>query len=146
MMDQGQRRFVPEILAVPAGSTVSFANSDPIFHNVFSLSGARSFDLGNYSVGQSRTVTFPKPGLVQLHCHLHPNMSGAILVTPNGFFTLLTQPGRDGEFSLEGIPPGRYQLVAWHKSAGFFRRAIEVRRSKPLAVDFEIPLSERAAR
>ena len=140
-MNQKQRRFSPEILAVPAGSTVKFPNWDPIFHNVFSLSGAKSFDLGNYSSGQSRSITFPKPGLVQLHCHLHPNMSGAILVTPNSWFT---QPDATGEFSLAGIPPGRYQLVAWHKSAGYFRRWVQVRIGTPLTVDFEIPLTDRA--
>src|SRR5262249_34905130 len=119
-------------------------NSDPIFHNVFSLSSTKSFDLGNYSAGQSRSVTFPKPGLVQLHCHLHPNMSGAILITPNSVFT---QPDEDGEFSLSGLPIGRYQLVVWHKSAGFFRRSIEVRSTAtPVTVDFEIPLTDSAAR
>lgn len=143
IMDQRQRRFEPELVVVPVGSTVSFPNSDPIFHNVFSLSSAKSFDLGNYSAGQSRSVTFSKPGLVQLHCHLHPNMSGAILVTPN---SLATQPDAAGDFSLAGLPPGRYQLVAWHKSAGFFRRSIEIRRNGvPLTIDFEIPLTDSAA-
>lgn len=141
-MDQRQRRFEPEIVVVPAGSTVGFPNSDPIFHNVFSLSSAKTFDLGNYSAGQRRSVTFPKPGLVQLHCHLHPNMSGAILVTPNSFYT---QPDTSGDFTLAGLPPGRYQLVAWHRSAGFFRRWIEV-KGAPVTVDFEIPLTGSAAK
>jgi|SoiMethySBSTD1v2_1073268.scaffolds.fasta_scaffold657292_2 plastocyanin len=141
-IDQRQRRFEPEIVVVPAGSSVDFPNSDPIFHNVFSLSGVKRFDLGNYSAGQSRSVTFPKPGLVQVHCHLHPNMSGAILVTPNGVFT---QPDEAGEFSLAAIPSGRYQVVAWHKNAGFFRRSIEVRSTAPVTVDFEIPLVDSAA-
>ena len=143
VMDQHQRRFEPEVLAVPVGSTVTFPNSDPIFHNIFSLSKARQLDLGNYKSGESRTVTFAHPGVVQLYCHLHPNMSGAVLVTPNSW---LTQPNAAGDFTLAHLPPGHYILVAWHKSAGFFRRTIEVRAGRPLNIDFEIPLSEPARR
>lgn len=142
-MDQHQRRFEPEVVAVPVGSSVAFPNSDPIFHNVFSLSKAKPLDLGNYKAGDSRMVTFDQPGIVQLFCHLHPNMSGAILVTPNSWFTT---PAADGEFTLAQVPPGRYTLVAWHKSAGYFRRKIEVRAGKPVEVDFEIPLTETASR
>ena len=82
-MEQQNRRFAPDLVVIPAGSSVSFPNFDPIFHNVFSLSKAKSFDLGNYSKGQTRMVTFPKPGIVAVYCHLHPNMAGTIVVTPN---------------------------------------------------------------
>lgn len=143
VMDQRQRRFEPEVIAVPVGSTVTFPNSDPIFHNIFSLSKAKQLDLGNYKAGESRSVTFTHVGVVQLYCHLHPNMSGAVLVTPNNW---LTQPSASGEFALANVPPGRYSLVAWHKSAGFFRRTIEVKAGKPVNVDFEIPLTESARR
>jgi len=142
-MNQHQRRFEPEVLAVPVGSTVSFPNGDPIFHNVFSLSKVKPLDLGNYKEGESRSVTFHQAGIVQLFCHLHPNMSGAVLVTPNGWFT---QPAENGDFALAEVPPGRYVLVAWHKSAGLFRRTIEVRAGQAVQVDFEIPLSEPVSR
>src|SRR6202011_6280258 len=69
VMEQNNRQFVPEILVLPIGSTVSFPNLDPIFHNVFSLSKPRSFDLGYYPAGQTRTVQFTKAGVVQLFCH-----------------------------------------------------------------------------
>ncbi len=62
-IEQRDRRFVPDLVVIPAGATVSFPNFDPIFHNVFSLSKAKSFDLGNYREGQSRLVTFPVPGI-----------------------------------------------------------------------------------
>jgi plastocyanin len=61
---QQNRRFLPDILWIPAGSTVSFPNLDPIFHNVFSLSKPKEFDLGNYPKDHTRTVVFPKPGVV----------------------------------------------------------------------------------
>lgn len=141
-MNQTQRRFDPEIVAVPAGSTVSFPNSDPIFHNVFSLSKAKSFDLGNYPAGESRSITFTKPGLVQIHCHLHPNMTAAVLVTPNNW---IIQPDKNGSFTFPSVPPGKYTVVAWHKTAGFFRRTVEVTESGGAKIDFEIPLTESAS-
>jgi plastocyanin len=137
-LEQKNRRFVPETLVVPAGSTVSFPNLDPIFHNVFSLSKPKSFDLGNYAKDHTRTVTFPKPGIVFIHCHLHPNMAAAILVSPNQWATKADAAGR---FVLSGVPSGVYTIVAWHKTAGFFRQTVRV-TSHNAAVQFVIPVDE----
>jgi len=82
-IEQRDRRFVPDLVVIPAGSAVSFPNFDPIFHNVFSLSKSRSFDLGNYPRGQTRMVAFPAPGVVAVYCHLHSNMVATIVVAPN---------------------------------------------------------------
>src|ERR1035438_3930879 len=68
-IEQKDRRFVPDLVVIPAGSIVSFPNFDPIFHNVFSLSKAKSFDLGNYPKGQTRLITFATPGIVAVYCH-----------------------------------------------------------------------------
>ena len=81
-LTQKNRRFDPEIVVIPAGSTVSFPNADPIYHNVFSLSKVMQFDLGYYPTGQTRLVKFERPGVVQVYCHLHTDMSAAILVVP----------------------------------------------------------------
>src|SRR5262249_31672411 len=63
---QKDQSFVPRVLAIAAGTRVDFPNLDPIFHNVFSLSPARRFDLGKYPRGDSRRIVFPKPGLVNV--------------------------------------------------------------------------------
>jgi plastocyanin len=136
-LNQQDRRFSPDLVVIPAGSSVSFANLDPIFHNVFSLSKSKSFDLGNYPKGQSRTVTFPKPGVVFVDCHLHPNMSAVIVVTPNRWSTKVDPSGR---FVLSGIRPGTYTVVAWHRAAGFFRKTVRVTETGITTVDFVIPL------
>jgi plastocyanin len=138
-MEQKGRRFIPDTLVVPAGSTVSFPNLDPIFHNVFSLSKPKSFDLGNYPRGQTRTVMLPKPGVVFVHCHLHPNMAAAIIVTPNQWNTKSDGAGR---FALSAVPPGNYTVVAWHKAAGFFRQEVQVTAAGSAPVQFVIPLDE----
>lgn len=138
-MEQTGRRFVPDLVVIPAGSSVSFPNLDPIFHNVFSLSRAKTFDLGNYVKGDSRSVTFPKAGIVFVNCHLHPNMSAAIVVTPNAWNTIAS---KDGQYALRDLPPGSYTVVAWHKAAGFFRKTVTVTDSDDLKVDFFIPIGE----
>src|SRR5688572_25988989 len=69
-IEQKNRRFDPDILHVPIGFTVGFPNSDPVFHNVFSLSKTGGFDLGYYAEGRTRTVRFDKPGVVQVYCHI----------------------------------------------------------------------------
>jgi len=141
-LEQKNRRFVPETLVVPVGSTVSFPNLDPVFHNVFSLSKPKSFDLGNYAKDHSRTVTFPKPGIVFVHCHLHPNMAAAIVVSPNQWSTKADAAGR---FALSGAPAGSYTIVAWHKSTGFFRQSVHLTENRAAAVEFVIPIEQATA-
>jgi plastocyanin len=138
-LQQRGQRFEPQLLVVPAGSTVSFPNTDPIFHNVFSLSGTKKFDLGYYPAGQTRTVRFDEPGVVQVYCHLHPNMYAAIVIVPNRWYT---QPADDGTFKLHDVPPGSYRLVAWHISAGYFRRNVEVSAMPGSDVIVDIPVHD----
>jgi plastocyanin len=142
-IQQLNRRFVPDMVVVPVGSTVSFPNMDPIFHNIYSLSKPKSFDLGAYDKGQTRTVTFPKPGIVEIYCHLHPNMQATVVVTPNRFYA---QPDRDGQYRIPDVPPGQYTLVAWHRTAGFFRKTITVTAGHDVSADFFIPLDAEPSR
>jgi plastocyanin len=135
---QRNRRFEKEVLVIPVGGSVSFPNGDPIFHNVFSLSKAKAFDLGYYPQGQTRTVRFDKPGPVQVFCHLHTNMSAAILVVPNAMFA---QPSSDGAFRIAGVPPGKHLLRLWHRSAGFLQQEVEVPAEGSVNVSFNLPLA-----
>ena len=133
------RRFVPDLVVIPAGSSVAFPNLDPIFHNVFSLSRLKSFDLGNYPRGDSRSVRFAKTGIVYVGCHLHPNMSATIVVTPSGRFA---KSDAAGNFEIPDMPPGRYSVVAWHKTAGSFRQGVQVLPGDGARISFFIPLAE----
>lgn len=141
LIEQRDRRFVPDLVVVPAGSTVSFPNFDPIFHNVFSLSKAKSFDLGNYPQGQARVVSLPAPGVVAVYCHLHSNMAATIVVTPNQWAVRADESGR---FTLEDVPPGRYTVIAWHKAAGMFRKTVTIGEASEAEVDFTLPYVEAA--
>ena len=137
-IQQLDRRFVPDIVVVPVGSTVSFPNMDPIFHNIYSLSKPKSFDLGSYDKGETRKVTFPKPGIVEIYCHLHPNMAATVVVTPNRWYA---QPDRSGKYRIPNVPNGQYTLVAWHRAAGFFRKTIVVESGHDAVADFVIPIN-----
>jgi plastocyanin len=138
-IQQQDREFSPDMVVVPVGSTVSFPNLDAIFHNIFSLSKPRSFDLGNYPKGETRTVTFPVPGIVYVYCHLHPNMSATIVVSPTQWCVRATA---DGHFVLPAVPPGKYTVVAWHKAAGFIRKTVTVTENGAPPISFDIPLTE----
>ncbi len=138
-IEQKGREFVPDMVVAPVGSTISFPNLDPIFHNVFSLSKPRSFDLGNYPRGQSRDVTFPKPGIVFVYCHLHSNMEASIVISPSRW---ATRPDAEGRFTLADVPPGKYTVTAWHKSAGFFRQTVVVDEEGAPDLQFLIPLTD----
>lgn len=137
---QKNRRFNPDVVVVPVGSSVSFPNADLIFHNVFSLSKARSFDLGHYPAGETRSVVFSKPGIVQVHCHLHPNMSASILVVPNRHYT---RPDFGGKFELTGVAPGEYKIVTWHKSAGLQSGTVQVPTTGAAEVNVLFPIVDK---
>jgi plastocyanin len=115
VMDQREVKFIPRVLAVAVGSTVDFLNSDKTFHNVFSTSEIKKFDLGLYSPGRSRTVTFDQPGVVKVLCHVHPHMEAFIVVKEHPFFGVTDNRGN---YQLENIPLGKYRLEIWHPEFG----------------------------
>ncbi len=139
VMEQVNETFAPHVLAVLLGSEVEFPNSDPFFHNVFSLSKAASFDLGRYPRGSSKRVRFDRPGVVKVFCHIHSDMSAVILVLDNPFFTV---PARGGGFVIDDIPPGEYRVVAWHERARPVTRSVRIDPGQTCAIDFTIPLIE----
>jgi plastocyanin len=137
VLRQEHETFVPHVLPITRGSTVEFPNDDPIFHNVFSLSSAASFDLRRYPRGQSRSQEFPKPGIVKVFCHIHSHMSAAILVLDHPYFTV---PGTDGTFELPNVPPGEYTVAGWHERVGERRVSVRVERGKAAAVELSLPV------
>jgi len=136
---QENRQFTAEVRIVPAGSTVIFSNGDPIFHNVFSLSKAKQFDLGYYPMNESRSQRLDRPGIVQVYCHIHREMTAAVVVAPSAWYG---QPDNTGRFLLSGVPAGTRQLVVWHKSAGFFRQRVEVPAEGTVEVTIQVPLTD----
>jgi plastocyanin len=140
-MRQDEERFEPRMLAVTRGTTVSFPNDDDVYHNVFSLARARTFDLGRYPKGSTRTVRFERAGVVQVFCHIHADMSATVLVLDTPFFAT---PAADGRFRLDGVPPGDYTIVGWHERARPVRKRVRVVAGESARAALSIPLPPEA--
>jgi hemoglobin len=115
IIEQRNKTFAPHVMAVPVGSTVSFPNFDPIFHNVFSLSRPKPFDLGMYKNGETREVKLDRPGIVRLGCNLHANMSAYLVVVDAPHYVIVNS---DGTYSFKSLAPGKYRVQAWNEQSG----------------------------
>ena len=109
-MDQLGQKFVPRILAIVAGQAVEFHNSDNVYHNIFSYSPPKKFDLGRYPKGKSRSVTFVKAGAVQVYCDIHSDMRADIIVAPSRRFSMI---GPSGRFRIEDVGAGAHTVDVW---------------------------------
>jgi plastocyanin len=134
---QHDENFFPRVVAVPVGSTVDFPNDDPIYHNVFSLSRARTFNLGRYPTGSSASVRFDKPGIVKVFCDIHSHMTATVVVFNHPWFAV---PDEDGHFELPDIPPGDHQVTAWHERLGDTTVRIRIVAGRATAADFVLPV------
>jgi plastocyanin len=127
--------FVPALLPIRVGTSVEFPNLDDTYHNIFSYSPAKRFDLGRYRA-EERPIPlqiFDKLGLVTLRCDIHEHMRGLILVLNTPYFVMTDT---DGHFRLSGLPAGRYTLKAWIDSRTTRERAVELKNGQTLRVDF----------
>jgi plastocyanin len=134
-MAQKGLMFVPSLLPVQVGTRVEFPNEDPTYHNIFSFSPAKRFDLGRYRSDEkpSPSVVFDKPGLVTLRCDIHEHMRALILVLATPYFALTDT---DGRFRLEGVPPGHYVIKAWVDSRTTRQQEVDVTATAAAEVDF----------
>lgn len=134
---QQNEMFTPRVVAVPVGSVVDFPNDDPIYHNVFSLSRTRTFNLGRYPHGQTRPVRFDKPGLVKVFCDIHSHMSATVMVFDHPWFAV---PAADGRFEIPGVPPGDRQITAWHERLGDTTLRVRLEAGRASPADFTLPV------
>lgn len=128
--------FSPAVAAITAGQTVDFPNRDTVYHNVFSASATKSFDLGQYKQGESKSRQFNAPGVVDVYCNIHPLMAATILVLPNRKWAIA---GKDGAFAIDGVPPGKWTLYAYSRFADKpVKREVVVEAGKPVVLDLAI--------
>jgi plastocyanin len=134
-MTQKDLTFVPSLLPVQLGTRVEFPNLDDTYHNIFSYSAPKRFDLGRYRPDEKPVPSevFDVAGLVTLHCDIHEHMRALILVLATPYFVMTDA---DGHFRLSGLPPGKYALKAWVDSKTTLERAVELKADSVLRVDF----------
>ena len=127
--------FIPALLPIQVGTRVEFPNLDDTYHNIFSYSPAKRFDLGRYRPEERPipTQVFDKLGLVTLRCDIHDHMRGLILVLNTPYFVMTDT---DGHFRLSGLPAGRYTLKAWIDSRTTREKPVELKNGQTLHIDF----------
>lgn len=127
VVDQVDLAFVPDVVVIPVGSTLSFPNSDAVSHQVYSFSSARRFQLPLYRGKRYPPVTFDQPGVITLGCNIHDNMLAYVVVTAAPFFG---RTDAKGEWIATNLPNGTYRVRVWHpllnESGSSLERVVEI--------------------
>jgi len=137
-MTQEGQRLHPRVQPVVKGSSVEFVNRNQVFHDVVSLPKSASLDLGRPAKNGSKTLKFETPGVFKVVCRVHSDMSGVIVVLQNPFYA---QPGYDGRFIIDGIPPGDYRVVVWHERARLVAKPMHIDAGKASILNFDLSLT-----
>ena len=133
-MAQKNILFAPDLVAVRVGTAVEFPNLDDTYHNVFSYSKTKRFDLGRYRKDEKPgTVIFDKPGVVTVHCEIHDRMRGRILVLETPYFQ---KTDTSGHYRLEHLPTGHFILKAWINESDVREHPVDLKNGAILRVDF----------
>ena len=135
VLDKINLVFVPHVLPVLVGATVSFPNNDTVRHNVFSPSAAKRFNLGTYAQKVTKYVVFDKPGVVALLCNVHAEMSAYVVVTEAPYFAVTDA---SGAFTIPNVPPGSYIVKAWHESSKPKEQKVDLKEGPVVRVDFDL--------
>jgi plastocyanin len=132
-----RKEFSPRILVVPAGSTVRFPNQDPILHNVFSVSGRNSFDLGLLGKGAGKSAVFREAGIVRVFCNVHHAMFGYIFVVSSPYWARVAG---DGTFHIPDAPPGPGKLTVWNERSSPTTRELTLPVPPSFSIGIEITM------
>ena len=149
IMDQRNLEFIPHVLPVLVGATVDFPNNDKVDHNVFSMSRTKKFNLGSYPAGESKSVVFDKPGIVELRCDVHAEMAAYILVLKNPYFAVTDKQGRfeipdvnalkqTGFTGVKDLAPGKYFVKTWHEKLKTQKKAVVVPDNGDVTIQLDL--------
>ena len=149
VMDQRNLEFVPHVLPILVGATVDFPNNDKVDHNVFSMSRTKKFNLGSYTAGESKSVVFDKPGIVELRCDVHAEMAAYILVMKNPYFAVTDKQGQfeipdsshleqTGLTGVKDLPPGKYFIKSWHQKLKSQKKAVVVPENGDVSIQLDL--------
>jgi len=133
---QINKEFIPHVLPIVKGGSVSFSNSDGILHNVHLYQGRRSlFNLATPAGAKPITKTFREPGEVAVLCDVHPEMSAYIIVLETPYTAVTAE---DGSYTIAGVPPGTYILKTWHEKLKPVTTAVTVEGESTVEVNVEL--------
>ncbi len=149
VMDQRNLEFIPHVLPVLVGSSVQFPNNDKVDHNIFSMSRTKKFNLGSYKPGESKTMLFDKPGIVEIRCDVHAEMAAYILVMKNPYFAVTDKKGhfeipdpsylkQAGLENVSGLPPGKYTVRTWHEKLKSQKKYVLIPDSGDVSIKLDL--------
>ena len=149
VMDQRNLEFVPQVLPILVGATVDFPNNDKVDHNVFSMSRTKKFNLGSYTAGESKSVVFDKPGIVELRCDVHAEMAAYILVMKNPYFAVTDKQGhfeipdsnsleQTGLSGVKDLAAGKYFVKTWHEKLKTQKQAVMVPENGDVTIQLDL--------
>jgi plastocyanin len=149
VMDQRNLEFIPHVLPILVGATVEFPNNDKVDHNVFSLSRTKKFNLGSYPTGESKSVVFDKPGIVELRCDVHAEMAAYIIVMKNPYFAVTDIQGhfeipsashlkQIGLSGVKNLAPGNYIIKSWHEKLKSQKQAVVVPENGDVTIQLDL--------
>ena len=133
VVHQRNMQFEPRVLAAPVGSTVDLPNNDRVFHNVFSFTNGKPFDLGLYPTGASKRITLDRAAVNRLYCNIHPHMGAYIVAVDSPYYAT---SDRTGSFSIADVPAGRYTYHAWRSGAETLSATVVVGAGQPLEISW----------
>jgi plastocyanin len=133
VVHQRNMQFEPRVLAAPVGSTVDLPNNDRVFHNVFSFTNGKPFDLGLYPTGASKRITLDRAAVNRLYCNIHPHMGAYIVAVDTPYYAT---SDRTGSFSMADVPAGRYTYHAWRSGAETLSATVLVGDGQPLEISW----------
>jgi plastocyanin len=134
VVTQKDATFRPHVLPIMVGTKVEWPNEDEIYHNVFSKSDVKPFDLDLYKKGDKPPpVLFERPGKVDVFCSIHANMYCIVLVLDNPYFA---SADSNGKYTIKDVPAGTYKITAWHERLPNLTQEITVPEKGPVKLDF----------
>ena len=137
VIDQKGCKFIPHVVGVMAGQPIKFTNSDATMHNVHmtpTISTNQTVDLSEPPNGGGEMSTMSTPELmIPVRCNNHPWMEGFINVASNPFYAVSDE---NGHFTIKGLPPGTYTVVADHEVLGTQTATVTVTSKQTSAQDF----------
>jgi plastocyanin len=136
---QKNAAFEPHVLPIAVGTSVKWPNEDEIYHNVFSDSDAKQFNLGLYHQEKVPVLTFDKIGRIDVFCSIHSQMHCIIMVLPNPFFA---KADANHRFVIKDVPAGTFKVRAWHERLPSQVKEVVVPAEGEVRVDFILGLGE----
>lgn len=142
VIDQHDCLYTPRMIGARVGQTLLIRNSDPLLHNIHSIStGSNSFNIGQPMAGMENRIPLKAEEMLRLKCDVHRWMTAYVGVVNHPYFAV---SGKDGTFEIASVPVGTHTLHIWHERYGDLERSVRVSPGTTTTVTFAYTGAEKA--